>query len=287
MSASYPEITIDLNFDRYIGQDDTLDMLQDALLRLAPKWAEKLHLWYYKSPLHKKPVNVKQAGALREAVFAASQKGPLFRWLMENRKELVLHERFTGGAEFHGASKGLGVIVSIDEAPFVRMHDGKLLLGHNSISLQVFGRVRRESLSVQKWELLVFRDLCPCTRPAWGAIYHDAEYHAKVMSDGPSVRAIGVDFARYLPGIFTANYFGPRYVELIGQQRLLSAPSVASAEVVGEGMLLVLDEDPYTWDTPERKVLEDAVLDHLGRQYFFSKTHPVAEPVAPQWPQPQ
>jgi hypothetical protein len=63
------------------------------------------------------------------------------------------------------------------------------------------------------------------------------------MSEGPTIAAVGLDFARYLPGVFAANFFGPPYVELIGRERLMAAPASQVASV-DDGVLVALDDDP-------------------------------------------
>lgn len=115
-----------------------------------------------------------------------------------------------------------------------------------------------------------------------GAIRSTDEYAAKVMSDGPTIFAIGRDFARFLPGIFTANFFGDRYCALIGSDRLLSAPP-SRVRRVDDGILLALGEDPAEWCSPERAEAEQAVVAHLGRELFFSKAHSSEPTRAPDW----
>lgn len=91
---------------------------------------------------------------------------------------------------------------------------------------------------------------------------------------------MGRDFGRFLPGLFTSNFFGPPYVELIGREQLLSAPA---ARAVGDGVLITIGDDPRDWDTPQQREREEAVLDHLGHEYFFSKTAMAETTKAPPW----
>ena len=103
------------------------------------------------------------------------------------------------------------------------------------------------------------------------------------MSDGPHTAAVGRNFARFLPGLFTVNFLGEAYCELIGRERLLTAPAMR-AELVDSGALLVLGQDPAEWDTPPRRDAEQAVLDHIGREHFFLKDRNMAvETRAPDW----
>lgn len=118
--------------------------------------------------------------------------------------------------------------------------------------------------------------------PVWGAVYPPGQYDAKVMQREPSVRAIGRDFSRWLPGLFWLNFFGSRYVELIGKDRLLSAAE--GAREVDGGVLVPVTGNPKGWDTAAYQRVEQEVVDHIGRDYFFSKEDPDKPGLAPDWP---
>jgi hypothetical protein len=92
----------------------------------------------------------------------------------------------------------------------------------------------------------------------WADDQHPVEYWAKVMSDGPSIAAVGRDFGRFLPGVFWLNFFGRRYRALLGEQRLRSTPADA-VMAVDDGVLVALAPKPWGWDTPEYAVAEQRV----------------------------
>jgi hypothetical protein len=105
-----------------------------------------------------------------------------------------------------------------------------------------------------------------------------------VMSDGPAIAAVGRDFGRYLPGVFSANFFGVPYVELLGRERLLDAPA-QEVWPLDAGILAVRDTAPHAWDSPAREQADQRLLDHLGREHFFAKPHPPDVSRAPDWPE--
>jgi hypothetical protein len=72
-------------------------------------------------------------------------------------------------------------------------------------------------------------------------------------------------------------------VALIGSERLLSAPAF-EVKPVGEGVLLALDSKATAWKTPAYQEREAAVIDHLGKQFFFSRFEPDRKTVAPEFP---
>lgn len=102
------------------------------------------------------------------------------------------------------------------------------------------------------------------------------------MSDPPRIEAIGRDFGRFLPGVFWLNFFGHRYRQMIGDERLRSAPAEEVA-VIDDGVLIAIAGDPAAWDTPEYAVCEQRIRSHLGAELFFSKAEPERLTVAPDW----
>ena len=107
------------------------------------------------------------------------------------------------------------------------------------------------------------------------------EFEAKNMVlDRNGAEAIGIGLVDYLPGLYWLNYLGPPYVDLIGFDRLLSAPAYEVKEIAG-GVLLALAADADEWQSPEYQAREAAVIEHIGKKYFFSRSDPDRETVAP------
>lgn len=245
------------------------DRLQNLLHRRAASWSSRLRLEID----NKAKVDLKQAGAVRAVA--------------ERETSTTASGRRLGGPSFVGAYPSLECHVSVDSMPIVWMRTGSLRLG-NSISF-VAHADEIEGMSAAHWIYQVFMEMVETFEPLWGAVSSDPEYEAKVMGVFPSDSstpgawgAVGYDFGRALPGLFWLNFFGPRYVELIGRERLLGAPAVEAREV-GSGVLIVTRSDPYEWGSEDaRRSLED-VLGHIGRQFFFSKAEPDAPRVAPDW----
>lgn len=277
MRTDRDSIEAELVYDRYLGRGDALDVFQEVLRHHAPTWSQELRV--HKGPRDQLAIDIRAPGGLKAAVLtAAGERGPLYGALVAEYGRG--HERVFGSAELRGSSHELIVVVAVDEDPFAPI-GGAVLLG-NRISLQLpRPHVNRQPASV--WASVIFEDLCAATSPAWGSVRSIAEYEAKVMSDGPHTAAVGRNFARFLPGLFTVNFLGEAYCELIGRERLLTAPAMR-AELVDSGALLVLGQDPAEWDTPPRRDAEQAVLDHIGREHFFLKDRNMAvETRAPDW----
>ncbi|MEX2114859.1 MAG: hypothetical protein WD845_16820, partial [Pirellulales bacterium] len=47
------------------------------------------------------------------------------------------------------------------------------------------------------------------------------------------------------------------------------------------GVLIALDSDADAWQAPEYQQREEAVINHIGQQYFFARWDPDRKTVAP------
>ena len=270
-------IDVELAYDRFIANGDELDELERVLREAAPKWSAGLRIQL--EPREHEPVD-DRSGALRNAIVAAAAtRGPTYHAIIAEYGGV--DERLSGSAEVRGASPDLIVVVGVDEHPFSRIGGALILANH--ISLQI-RRAKIERRSASEWALDVFRDLCDRTSPAWGSVCDSGEYWAKVMSDGPTIAAVGRDFGRYMPGVFSATFFGAPYVELLGRERLLDAPA-EEVSPVDAGILAVRDTAPQAWNSPAREEADQRLLDHLGREHFFAKPHPPDLSRASDWPE--
>jgi hypothetical protein len=151
----------------------------------------------------------------------------------------------------------------------------------NRISLQV-RRPMVEGRPANVWVREAFERICAVLSPAWGWSGQVGEYWAKAMSDSPRVEAIGRDFGRHLPGLFWLNFFGRRYKDLIGVDRLRSAPAERTIDL-DDGFLIQLSSDPLDWKTADYSIREQRVRDHLGQELFFNRTEPDRATVVPDW----
>jgi hypothetical protein len=260
MRSQFDERDLDgeLVFDRYLGAGDALDVLQDALVTLAPRWASKLRIW--RGPRDQRPIDNRARGALSAAIMAAvSERGQTYQSLVD-RHGVPPFDRLAGSVELRGSGPELVVVVSVD-AMVVSPLGARQQLG-NRIAVQV-RRPAVDRSAGETWLQQAFEVFCAKLSPAWGRAGHAGEYWAKVMSDQPRVEAVGRDFGRFLPGVFWLNFYGRRYRELM--------------------VLIAIAGSPAAWDTPEYAVSEQQVQDHLGTELFFAKAEPRRVTIAPDW----
>jgi hypothetical protein len=194
---------------------------------------------------------------------AAGERGPTYRVLVERYGPG--DERLFGSVELRGVGSGLIIIISVDERVVSRLGERTALGNHLAFQVR---RSKVAGRSGTVWLGEVFEAFCNRLSPVWGEAGHPDEYWAKVMSERPSIAAVGRDFGRFLPGVFWLNFFGRRYRDLFGEDRLRSTPA-SWVGVVDDGVLVGLGLEPSRWDTPEYAAAEQRVRDHLGAGGVF------------------
>jgi Txe/YoeB family toxin of Txe-Axe toxin-antitoxin module len=111
--------------------------------------------------------------------------------------------------------------------------------------------------------------------PVYGRVCCMEDYRTKNLVQGAAAEnAVGNDLRKHLPGIYWVNFFGPRYVDFFGEDRLLTAPAHESRWLGEAGILLLVSESPFDYDDPEVKATEQAVVERLGPEAFFFKSDP-------------
>ena len=151
----------------------------------------------------------------------------------------------------------------------------------NSVALELVSIAEIEGQPVATWLRAFFRALVDSSPITYGNARCAREYaHSNLDQGNGSVRAIGTNFHNSLPGLYWLNHFGPEYVELIGCDRLLTSPAAAT-DVHQSSVTLLLAESPSGWNTRDYTNRRDAVLDHLGRRFFFDRRGPAGSRSAP------
>ena len=114
-----------------------------------------------------------------------------------------------------------------------------------------------------------------------GYICHELDWNVKnyfgvetKVASGRFVVTGGLRLQEGLPGIYWANFFGPIYVDFFGREKFLTVPAYHKEELPDGGFLVLTAPSPLDYDRPEVRVLEEAILDHLGRDAFFEKAYP-------------
>lgn len=272
-------VSIDLTFNLASSQLDgpMLDSFQASLHELAPQWSSKFHLWRYKKqPL---PIDVASVGSLKNVILTKGiEKGALFHQLEKSGPPALYPGRRFGSAELRGANRELIVVLQFDDLVFKPM--GSAWIPGNQISVQVRSNsVQNEDAIV--WAERCFGHLCATLDPFYGFACASEEYRAKnIFAEGGAVRAIGINIARYLPGLYWLNFFGKPYVEMIGMERILQAPAYRVARI-SSGCMLETAPRPDEWNRSEYHTVVARVLRHLGEQYFFSRDRESADSISP------
>jgi hypothetical protein len=130
----------------------------------------------------------------------------------------------------------------------------------------------------------LLRALVPVLSPTWSQICTDGEreavgYYETVDRSGPPRDLV----INVLPGLYWGNLFGPQYVELIGRERLFSAPAHRVEDYPEGCVCLVAYEDPNEWHTLQAQAAKRAIIRHLGEDLFFDRDRPSGPWCAPKY----
>lgn len=228
------------------------DILQEVIVEVLPAWVESMRLElgeYHALPVHR-----------GEGWHEALMKLPAVRRGLGR----VSLESNAGGVSF-----------------FLGHSERTVPIESNYIAVEI---VDVESVESRPCDFILaklfdaFTDRLP-VRYAHAEL-HD-EYDWSNMEITPEcTRAIGVAYHQHLPGLYWLNHFGSDYCDFIGRDRVLSAPAY---EVwgSGQGVSIRLSESPTTWNEPDYHRQKNAVIEHLGKPYFFSRFERDREYLAP------
>ncbi|WP_132121874.1 hypothetical protein [Actinocrispum wychmicini] len=234
----------------------TVAIVQDVLLSAATRWSEKIVAWEPNLKA-RAAVDFDRAGALAEMVAVRTRTTFGFN---------------SGRVELRGATREFVVVVSVNDRP-TRPVGGHLQMA-NEVTVQIL-TPSVAGVSSLTFAGKVFEELCVGCVPLWGAVHLDSEYRAKVMQTTPSLRAIGRDFGRFLPGLFAVNYFSDKYVELFSSSEVLALPGARRVE---HGVFLDV-ADPFAWEVESERY--SAALARIGKELFFDRLAPDRATVAP------
>ena len=127
----------------------------------------------------------------------------------------------------------------------------------------------------------------------WGAIAHGFVAHEQdwitknyfglptLVAGGHKVSTGGLRLEQGLPGIYWANLFGSQYVEFFGRDRLYSVPAYYREKLHDGGLLVLTAPSPLDYQQPEVLTVQEAIIDHLGRDAFFERANPTKPCRAP------
>lgn len=264
---------LDFQFDHDISRGREFAVLESVLRTHAPKWSARMRTSLPPGRVVDVPV-----GGLHEAILdVALERSPELQRMLEASGSASVH---SGSCEVNGATRALCVVPWFHERPMMR-RDGGGLAFTNTIAVQIFG-TRIEGAAVGSWMTAVFEELCARLEPTWAYGTSRTEFQAKLMDTSYGVARIGLDFSRYLPALFPLNFFGPAYVTLMGRDRLASIPCGRFVEYP-HGIMIQAGPPDAGSSTAETVLCQEAILDHVGRHFFFSRDDPDRLTAAPDW----
>lgn len=231
-----------------------LDGLQSVINEMLPEWSSELRA----AEDEDSPDSI-----------AVGREGRLYDCI----HRVAAPKRRLGDAMLTGAYKGLSF--------FLHHSDRTLPPELNEMTIEVYGPSTVEGQTTSAWAREAFEALAVRLPVRYANVHMDGEFAAKnLIDDETGVEAVGVDITDAIPGLYWLNYFGAPYLDLIGRERLLTSPA-HEVKPVGDGVLIALDSSADAWQTAAYQQREQAVIAHLGKQFFFSRHDPARQTVAP------
>jgi hypothetical protein len=152
----------------------------------------------------------------------------------------------------------------------------------NYFKVQIIDLTEIEKQLTWQWAIEFFEDAILHLPVYYAQGYLKEEFYAKNMIIDNGRCAVGVNLLHSLPGVYWLNYFGSPYLELLQKSKLLSSPAYFTKEY-DNGVILALDETPFSWQSESYQKREEDVIEHIGSCYFFSKSDPQRKTVAPEF----
>ena len=84
-------------------------------------------------------------------------------------------------------------------------------------------------------------------------------------------KTVATDLNKGIPGIYWANFFGPKIVAKIGKERLLSVPSNKTMQLHDGGLLILTSPSPIAPTEPENSKKREEIRAMLGENSFIPK----------------
>lgn len=145
----------------------------------------------------------------------------------------------------------------------------------NAISQSIHEAICKKENAISR--LLDFAtELFTELKMTYGIIHHEKDWEEKNMlikvpqpDDSLITKAVGVDWEKYLPGVYWCNFFGKEYVEWFGRKKVLSTPCLDLKELEYGGVRILTYENPLVYQTKEALEAERKIIKHLGEDAFF------------------
>lgn len=268
LDLSKPCIEVSLSFDESKCCGRFLSEVQDLLRRSMPGCFGKVYVEAIGTNGRTVPVDTSNPQWLVEVLLLNAPPEAKLSWEANATMPAV-------GWSCHDEGRNWGLSVSVHPDVFGR--GGKGYHFSNSLTIWVLKTsvAGREDYVIAD-ELL--HSACARWNPIIAEIGQNLEFQAK--NRNPQGNWIGQEFNLALPGVYWGTYFGPTYLDLIGREKILSAPA-ARVERLGTGAVVYLSDSPYHWKTARYRRAEKRVRGYLGCEYFFDRKHANRRTVAP------
>jgi hypothetical protein len=133
-----------------------------------------------------------------------------------------------------------------------------------------------EAFFTKKQQVNIFLDACiamyDLLHPEFGLIHQTSDILEMATITGPKYKTItAINLNKGLPGVYWANFFGPKYVEKLDEHKLLLAPCHKTIKLSDGGILILISPSPLNPEKKENRIKQLDIKQHLGKQYFYNQ----------------
>lgn len=107
------------------------------------------------------------------------------------------------------------------------------------------------------------------------------EFLSQHRNPEPGDTILGSRLGSHFPGVYYANFFGPRAVQFFNAGRMKGCPAVRNEPLPHGGWVITTAPEPEDWSTPQASALKEAVRRHLGERSFFDVRHSQRSTITP------
>lgn len=281
------DLRFEMHFEADLAESRHIDSFVRVLHELAPGLLEELAVCGSESDRDPIQEDWTPPGGFRAAVLEkGGARGALYDELVATSPP-PRHPRRFGSAHLRSATRSNFLAIQFDQyVPAAPM--GKNWLFSNSIS-GTFGTSRIAGHHREDLVRNIAIALGSLPGFLWGAAYLTTEFESSNLHNGPDgIWAIGRDISSHLPGIYWLNLFGATYVRHMNLPESTTDLAFAQMTPLSSGGLAVqIYERPEHWETDAGRTARHTTIAELGRQFFFDRSEPDQDTVAPDFGLPE
>jgi len=107
-------------------------------------------------------------------------------------------------------------------------------------------------------------------KPDYGGIHQtrDAIDLTTIEHDLYGKTVVPTDLNKGFPNVYWGNFFGPRFINIIGREKLKSAPCFQRQDLTDGGILILTSHSPLDPRSEDSRMGQKTLRKHIGEEHF-------------------